>query len=183
MTFGALPFEERQAKAKLAAHLQVRGIPALMIFGPRPVGGGDRPLINASLRGIIEQGAYLSDFPYHPKRFGDLNKTADNINALRCLIVFHEGGDDEEQEDIQKALQMASEQFEDKTMRFLWANAPTGPSKSVRGALQLGPIKENPVVVLLDIPDQGAYYISEKTDVSLPSVLAFLTDPGERRQL
>jgi hypothetical protein len=183
MTFGALPFEERQAKADLSSRLQVRGIPMLMMFGPRPSNGGDRPLINANLRGVIEQGDYLSDFPYIPKRYGDLNKTNDNINNYRCLLVFHESGDDEEQNDIQTAVRLASEGCEDKKIRMFWANSPTGLSKSVRDALQLGPIKEDPLMVLLDIPAQGIYYVSEQTDVSVDSILAFITNPGEKRQL
>ena len=183
MTFCALPFEERQAKADLSSRLQVRGIPSLMMFGPRPADGGDRPLINASLRSVIEQGDYVSDFPYTPKRYGDLNKTSDNINNLKCLIVFHESGDDEEQESIQRALQKALEHCEDTTIRLFWANSPTGLSKSVREALRLGPVKKDPLMVLLDVPDQGVYYVSEQIDISFDSILGFITNPGERRHL
>ena len=179
-----MPFEEREAKAAVASRLQVTGIPSLMIFGPRPAGGGDRPLINGSLRNAIEHGDYLSDFPYKPKQYsGDLNKASDNINNIRCLIVFHESGDDEEQEAIQQALQVVPEQCEDKKIRLFWANSPTGLSKSVREAIKLGPVKEDPVMVLLDIPDGGAYYVCDQTDISVDSILAFMSNPGERRQI
>lgn len=184
MTFCALPFEERKAKADVSARLQVTGIPSLMIFGPRPADGGDRPLINGSLRNAIENGDYLSEFPYKPKQYGgDLNKASDNINNVRCLIVFHESGDDEEQEAIQQALQAVPEHCENKKTRLFWANSPTGLSKSVREAIKLDPVKNDPVMVLLDIPDQGGYYVCDQTDISLDSILAFMSNPGERRQI
>lgn len=183
MTFGALPYEERDAKAALASRLKVGGIPSLMIFGPRPAGGGDRPLINGSVRRVIVGGDYLSDFPFAPKPYGDLNAASENINSFRCVIVFHESGDEEGQENIQRSLEAASKLCDDKNMRWYWANAPSGLSKSVREALQLGPVKDEPSMVLMDIPDQGAYYVSELSDVSVDSMVAFIACPGERRQV
>ena len=185
MTFPAFGFEERQSKADISSRLQIRGIPALIMLGPRPKDGGDRPIINANVRAIFEQGDYLSDFPYRPKPYGDLNKTSDNINELRCVIVFHEGGDDDEQEDIQEALQMAALTDENKNsnLRFLWANSPTGMTKTVREALQLGPIKEEPLMILLDIPDGGSFYVSSSTEVTMDSIQSFIRSPGEKRKL
>lgn len=183
MTFGAIPYGERQVKADLASKLQIRGIPALLIFGPRPADGGDRPLINGKVRGIIERGDYLSEFPYQPKPYGDLNTTSDDINVHRCVIVFHEGGDDEEQEDVQEAIEMAGENCSDKQVRFFWANSPDGLTKVVREALKLGPISDKPTLVLLDIPDRGGFYVSSSDEISLDSIMAFLAAPGERRQI
>jgi nucleoredoxin len=179
MTFCALPYEERQAKADLSKRFHVKGIPTLMIFGPGP----KRPLINANCRSIIEHGDYVSDFPYAPKRYGDLNLAADSINKYRCVIVFHEAGDDEEQENIQEAMKLACENCNDKSLRFFWVTSPEGLSKTIRHVVKLGPIKERPVMVLLDIPDQGAYYVSEHTEISQDSILAFIENPGEKNQV
>jgi len=88
MSFGAMPYEERKAKAEVAAKLGIRGIPSLHIFGPIPLGGEDRPLINNNVRSIIEQGDYISDFPFTPKPYGDLNTTSDDINAASVLLSF-----------------------------------------------------------------------------------------------
>jgi hypothetical protein len=184
MTFGALPFEERQAKADIATKLGVRGIPTLMIFGPRPANGGDRPLINEHLRGIVEHGDYLSEYPFCPKPFGDLNKATDNINNFKSIIIFHEGGDDDEQHDIEEALQQAAENYEgEDKVKFYWATMPSRLSKTVRDALQLGPISNEPMMVLLDIPNNASFYVSKETDVSMESILGFLHSPGERRHL
>jgi nucleoredoxin len=184
MTFGALPFEERDAKTEISKRLHVQGVPTLMIFGPKPADGGDRPLINANVRGMIEQGDYISDFPYQPKPYGDLNKSTDNINAFRCLIVFHEGGDDEEQDDIQDAVQMVAENYKGTDgVKFYWAFSPTGLAKTAREALSLGPVKDEPLMVLLDISNQGSFYVSSETEISMDVISDFVKSPGEKRQL
>lgn len=174
-----MPYEEREAKASLSSRLKVRGIPALIMLGPRE--GGDRPLINDSVRAYVERGDYVSEFPFQPKPYGDLNFASDAINKGRCLIVFHEGGDDEEQEGIQEALKRAAENCEEKDVRFLWGNSPTGLVKAVREALKLGTIKEEPVMALLDIPDAGSYYVSQVT--SEESIRNFLDNSGEKLKL
>jgi nucleoredoxin len=184
MTFPAFPFQDRQAKADISTRLQIRGIPSLVMLGPRVDGRGDRPIINPHLRSIIEHGDYLSDFPYHPKPYGDLNRTTENINNFKCLIVFHEAGDDEEQEDIQEALQMTAVALhEDRTLRFFWANSPTGMCKTVREALKLGPVRNEPLMVLLNISDGGVFYVSPPTEVTMDSVQDFIAYPGEARML
>lgn len=184
MSFCAIPFEEREAKADIANRLQIRGIPSLQIFGPVSSETGDRPLINGNVRPLIETGDYISDFPYKPKPYGDLNKSTDNINTGRCLIVFHEAGDDEEQEDIQESLQMVAENYTGTDgLKFYWAISPVGLSKTVREALKLGAIQDKPLMIILDIPDQGVYYISDATDISIETVAAFIKSPGERKQL
>lgn len=183
MSFCALPYEERQAKADIATRLQIRGIPSLQIFGPRPADGGDRPLINANVRSVIQHGDYLSDFPYKPKPYGDLNTTTADINNFRCVIIFDEAADSEEQEDTEEALKMAAERCPDKQVRFLWAHDASGLSKTVRNALKLGPITEKPTMVLLDIPDQGGFYTNEGDEITLESVVKFMNNPGTRKQI
>jgi nucleoredoxin len=186
MTFCAMPFEERDAKADISKRLQIKGIPSLLIFGPRSAEKGDRPLINGNLRGIFETGDYISEFPYKPKPYGDLNKSTDDINTCKCLIVFHEAGDDAEHEDIQETLKMVAENYAGTDgVKFYWATSPTGLSKTVRTALKLGAIGDKPLMVLLDIPDQGAFYVSDATEITMEVVSDFVKSNGggERQQL
>lgn len=184
MTFCAMPYEEREAKADISKRLQIKGIPSLLIFGPRTAGSNDRPLINANVRGTIETGDYISEFPYKPKPYGDLNKSTVDINTCKCVIVFHEAGDDEEHEDIQETLQMVAENYTGRDgVKFYWATSPTGLSKTVREALKLGPVRDKPLMIFLDITDQGAYYVSGVTDITMEAVSDFVKSPGDRRQL
>lgn len=64
MTFWALPFEYRDEKIALSKLFGISGIPSLLMLGPVPEGGGERPIINTQLRGIIESGDF-SKFPFH----------------------------------------------------------------------------------------------------------------------
>jgi nucleoredoxin len=185
MSFAAMPYDEREKKAAIASKLQVRGIPTLMIFGPVPQGACDRQLINGHVRGMIEQGDYIASFPFQPKPYGDLNTTTDNINNYKSVIVFHEGGDDEEQAEIQRVLQRAAEVLKvvDTELKFFWAFSISGLSKTVREALQLGAVGENPVLIILDIPNQGRFYVSEAKEISIDAVVHFVQYPGEVKQL
>jgi hypothetical protein len=131
---------------------------------------------------IIENEDYISDFPYLPKPYGDLNHTASNINDHRCVIVFHEGGDDEEQEDVVDAIKAASAQYPDTIM--YWATTVSQVTKSVRGALTLGAITPNPILVLLDIPDNGGYYLCENQgEITDEVICQFVQQPGKRIQI
>eukprot|EP01083_Nonionella_stella_P252159 869160_1 len=97
MSFCGLPFEHRDAKAALSKKFEVKGIPCLVMLGPAD-DNGNRPLINNNIRGYIESGDF-SDFPFHKKNYGAVD-SADNINDVKSLIIFHENGDDEEQSEI-----------------------------------------------------------------------------------
>jgi len=183
MTFGAIPYYEREAKTAISARLQVRGIPSLMIFGPVPKGGGDRPLINGNVRACIEGGNAVAEFPFLPKRYGNLNRTSEDINSKKCVIVFHENGDDEEQEEVQQAVTEAAGKCDDKTLLFFWALEPEGLAKAVREAVKLGPIKDEPLMVMLDIGMQGSYWVSDAKDITADAILSFVDNPGDRKIL
>lgn len=181
MPFGAIPYEDRAAKTALSARLQIRGIPTLVVLDKES--DGDRVVINKNVRPVIESGD-LQDFPFWPKPHCDLNKTLDNINATRCVIVFCEGGDDEEQHEVQEALKVAGGNYSGvDSLRFFWANSPTGLTRTVRDALRLGPINDEPVMVLLDIPDGGSFYVSTCKDITASAILAFAESPGQRQTL
>ena len=42
---------------------------------------------------------------------------------------------------------------------------------------------KEPRLLLLDIPDGGAYYVADAAAVTADAIAAFLADPGARRQL
>ena len=172
---------DRDAKAALSTRFHIRGIPALVMLGPMDASTGDRPIINENFHGVFEED-YVSDFPYHPRRYGDLSTTKDNINKFKCLIVFHELADDDEQEEIQIYIKDACDKCPNKFVHFYWGNSPGGLTTVVKDILKIGPAKEDPVMVLLDVPEQG-YYVCDHSNISTESILAFLVDPGQKRML
>ncbi|KAL7571076.1 hypothetical protein ACA910_003789 [Epithemia clementina (nom. ined.)] len=184
MPFGAIPFGERAAKAAIANKFSIRRVPVLLVFGPKPACGADRPLINADARGIIEGDDYITEFPYRPKKYGDLNVTTHDINTSKSIIVFSEHCDNCEQDDIQEVLRCASDAYVgSEDVMFFWVTYPTPFTQTLRDALRLPARQQNPIMILLDIPDSGGFYVSTCEDVSIESVLSFLNQPGTRLQI
>lgn len=178
MSFGAIPYDERQAKAALSSRLGVRGIPALIMLSP------EREVINDSVRDVMQSGDYISEFPYYPKMCGELNSSGDAINKHKCVVVFHEAGDDSEQDDVREALQAAAENNKDeKNLRFFWATSSGGLATILRDTLKLGAPSEDPIMVLVDVPNGGAYYVSSQADVTADAVQEFLQNPGDKKSL
>ena len=181
MTFCAIPYDDRQSKKDLSKSLSVRGIPTLVMLSPE--GADGRTVINPNCVGVFLNSDYISEFPYEPKPYSDLNATSDDINDFKCLVVFHEGGDDEEQEDIVDAVKFAAEQYHGDDVKFFWALDDKGLVKNVRRAVDLGPPTDEPKMVLLDIGDHGSYYVSSETDITSDNILKFVKDPGTKREI
>mmetsp|Transcript_16247 Transcript_16247/g.37420 ORF Transcript_16247/g.37420 Transcript_16247/m.37420 type:complete len:427 (-) Transcript_16247:307-1587(-) len=180
-SFCSVPFEETEAREALEMRLDITSYPSLIMLGPKPTDEednfGDRPIINSEVRAVIENGDYLTDFPFYPKPWGDLCKTTDNINAHKCLVVFHEAGDEEEQMEVEYALRDAAEEYRngEELVKFYWAFDPDAPlSSNIREACEIGPISELPSMILLDIPNDGAFYVSLEQEITEESILNFL---------
>lgn len=186
MSFGALPFELRGAKSDLSKMFEVQGIPTLVMLGPENE-NGERPLINGNVRGHIESESF-DEFPFFKKNYGDVDN-ADGINDTKTLIIFHENGDDEEQDHVKEVVKMVAAKFEDKkgdeAVNVHWALSPDGLSARIRELTELPTAEksEDPAMILLDIPDNGGYYKSDVTDITIENVMKFIGAPGERLQL
>ena len=85
MTFPALPFAERDAKAKLSKIFKVNGIPSLCFVDAKT-----GQLITDEGRGGVTSDTFIEDFPYHPKPVNDLGTTTSGINDSVALIVLCE---------------------------------------------------------------------------------------------
>jgi hypothetical protein len=183
MGFCAIPYDNRSAKKDLSKALGVRGIPTVVMLAPEG-DDGNREVINPNCVGVFINGDYISDFPYEPKPYGDLNSTADDINDWKCLVIFHEGGDDEEQEEVMDAVKFAAEQYDGTDVKFFWALDVKGLTRNVRKVVNLGPPTEKAQMILLDIADHGSYYVSDETDhITSDSILQFVREPGTKREI
>jgi nucleoredoxin len=180
MTFGAIPFEEQEAREALENRFEIAEYPQLIMLGPKPVDDtdnfGDRPIINKEVRAVIENGDYISDFPFYPKPWGDLCKTTDDINTHKCLVVFHEAGDENDQMDIEDAVTEAAEEYRgDEFIKFYWACDADSPlAANIRHAIGLGELQDVPTMVLLDIKNDGDFYVSGENEISPETIKFFL---------
>lgn len=179
MTCGAIPFEEADAREALESRLDITEYPTIVMLGPKPDDDednfGDRPIINSEVRAVIENGDYITDFPFYPKPFGDLCKTTDDINTHKCLIVFHENGDEEEQFDVEYAVKDASEEYRgDEFIKFYWAfDQEVGMAANIWEACGLLD-SEVPTMVLLDVKNDGAFYVSDEAEITPETIKFFL---------
>lgn len=187
MGFASVPFEDTAAREGLERRLEIQSYPTLVMLGPKPPSvdddggtnvGGDRPIINTEVQAVIENGDYVSQFPFYPRKWGDLCTTTDDINTHKCLVVFHEGGNDEEQMDLEDTIQDAADEYVgDELCKFYWACDADAPlSVNIRRACRLGPIDGIPRMVLLDIPNDGAFYVSGETEISAETIGKFLSN-------
>lgn len=179
MSFCALPYEHRDAKAVLSKTFGVQGIPTLVMLGPVSDESGNRPLINKNIRSFMENEDF-SEFPFVKKNYGNID-IADDINEKKSLVIFHENGDDDEQNDVKEVAQQVASKHED--INVLWCLSEGGLGPQVRTLTKLPKMSEDAAMVLLDIPDNGGYYKTDITDITIDNVTAFIENPGERQQL
>merc|ERR1712228_83967 len=182
MSFSALPFEHRDTKAALSKMFDVSGIPKLVMLGPVDEKDGNRPLINDNVRGYMESEEY-DEFPFFKKNYGDVGG-ASELNEIKSLIVFHENGDDEEQNRVKEVVKAVAAKFEEKkeVVNFHWAFNNDGIAPRIRELTKLPTAdkSEDPAMIMLDLPDNGGYYKSDDTDITVETVMAFVETPGER---
>jgi hypothetical protein len=141
-------------------------------------------------------------FPYYPDPVENLSNGVESygfdINAKAALVVLMENGDDSDQADAKEALlpfgtRLAKEKkvtAEGPEMIFFYAFEPSGMASQVRTLCKLPAVEksgDNPVMVLLNIPDRGGFYLSDATEVTADTVRAFIdgfkAGALERKQL
>ena len=180
MTFCALPFEDRDAKAGLSKRYGVRGIPKLIMLGPVD-DGGERPLINDNLRSVMEAGDF-SEFPFPKKNYGDL-EGGDDLNEKKILVVFNENGDDEDQEETREILKEVARQLKaEEDMSFYWSLEGGRMGERIKELTKVE-ASNGAAAIILDIPDGGGYYVCGGTDLTVKNLKDFVKTPGRRNQL
>merc|ERR1739848_693694 len=100
-----------------------------------------------------------------PKPYADLCKTAEckgsSINDEKALASKNESSD----------------------TLFFYATEDAGIAEQVVRLCDIKPPKGEATLVLLDLDDDGAYYLANTSDVSEAALAKFLKEPGPRQQL
>lgn len=160
MSFCALPFEYRDEKAALSKMFKVQGIPMLIILGPTDE-TGNRPVINTSVRSFVENEEF-SEFPFHKKNYGDVGG-AEDLEDVKCIVIFHENGDDDEHDEIKSIAKEAAAKAKEagKEVNIYWSLTPGGLGGRIRSLTGLPDMSDDPTMIMLDIPN---YYKSSETE-------------------
>jgi len=185
MPWKALPYANRNAKNDLSKMFEVEGIPSLVVLGPEVE--GKREVITTSARGSANLDN-ITDFPWRPKPYAELSETVEcngsDINESTAIIVLCEAADDDEQMDIKDIIkQIAEKQPDGSELLFFYGTSSSGPVPRVRELCNVPEQKFESVMIKLDIPDNGGYYISDCADITVENVEKFMKESGERKQL
>jgi len=171
-------------KGKLSKMFEIEGIPSFVI-----IDGETGATINANGTGAVRADPEGAKFPWHPEPVNDMTSTADGLNEEACLCVMMEGAPADVQASTEAWLTevaVASKAAGEEIV-FFHAKASEGPAAQVRKLCNLGETTATPQLVMLDIPDQGGYYIADAKTVNADTVKAFIVaykaGSLERKQL
>ena len=129
-----------------------------------------------------------AEFPWYPKPVNDMAEGADGLNEESCVCLMMEGCKKEAQDALYAAMTSLAEAAKAGGAEELYfcAKASGQIADQVRKLTKIGDASDKPQLVILDIPDQGGYYVSEdKVDAEgiAAFVAKFKAGGLERKQL
>lgn len=208
MPWLALPFAARESKQTLSQMFEVEGIPTFVMLDK------SGKILNSGARAAVMNDPTGADFPWAPKPVNDLDQP-EGINESTSLVVLCEGESADEQEKarialftVAEALDKERKEDEDADLLFFIGANADGVAKQIRGLTKAGDANEmvetkevecdgdtcrmvkgskpNSVMILLDIPDSGGFYVS-KDKPTVENIRKFVDDYRggklERQQL
>jgi len=170
MPWQALPFEKREEKSTLSDLFGVQGIPSFVVLN------NDGTVITTDGRSKVMGDPKGENLPHGwlPQPFNDVNDDPSDLNEEACVIAL--GGD----KAMCNAVRSVAEEYYGQAgkdigeMPFRFFSGPDGGV--VSQVRNLTKIQDGPKLLLLDIPDDGGFYVCEK-DASTPEVVQeFLND-------
>eukprot|EP00931_Biecheleriopsis_adriatica_P065442 TRINITY_DN3996_c0_g1_i1.p1 TRINITY_DN3996_c0_g1~~TRINITY_DN3996_c0_g1_i1.p1 ORF type:complete len:462 (+),score=127.59 TRINITY_DN3996_c0_g1_i1:59-1387(+) len=167
-----LPFA---SKDNLDSLFEISGIPTFLIVSP------DGKVINKSGRGLVPD-AVAADFPWTPPPIADIS-SPEGINETPSLCLMLESVDAAVQKKIMEAITPIAAKYaaqDEPELLFFVAKGESGVASQIRGLCGLeaadkvakkdssadeGPklvrtvSSDAPTIILMDIPDNGGYYV------------------------
>jgi len=173
MPWLAIPNGDKR-KDTLSSRFGVQGIPTFVL-----IDGETGETISDNARGKVASDPTGAEFPWFPKALVDMEDGPEGINESPSLCVLMEGCDAAVVAAATKALEPMAEAAKavakagGDEMLFFYASKG-GVSDKVRALTKMGSPLGTPQIVLLDIPDDGGYYVSPAQEVTADTVGSFL---------
>merc|ERR1711939_306117 len=170
MPWQALPFEKREEKGTLSDMFGVSGIPSFVVLN------NDGTVITTDGRSKVMSDPKGDSLPHGwlPQPFNDVNDDPSDLNEETCVIAL--GGN----EAMCSAVKTVAEEYYARAgkdigeMPFRFFSGPDGDV--VSRVRSLTKSLEGSKLLLLDISDDGGFYVCQK-DASTPeAVREFLSD-------
>jgi nucleoredoxin len=187
MPWLALPYDDRAAKNELSKVFGIEGIPSLVLLDT------DFSVITKKGRGSVMQD--VSEFPFHDKPVADLASDTDGLNDVPSVVVLADKASADEQAACYAALEPLAAEYkaaakaadEDPEFCFFLAKSEAGPVGRIRQLCKLTGDDTKPQLILLDIPDNGGFYVGEAGAPTADGLRKWLSDYKgsklERKQL
>ncbi len=165
MPWLALPQNAFEAKKKLGEAFRVETCPMLVIIDP------DGTVVTTEGVEIISKDTEGECFPWTPKPLYDLSTLEPEIlgemNDTVTLVALCEGCSEEQKAEIEKQMMPVAQKAFDEAkasgceagMLFFTATETSDVVYQLRTSCELGEPTSTPQLVILDIPDSGAYYV------------------------
>lgn len=181
MPWQALPFEKREEKGTLSDMFGVEGIPSFVVLN------SDGTIITTDGRTKVMNDPKGESLPHGwlPQPFNDVNEDPSDLNEEVCLIAL--GSEDA----MCSAVKTVAEEYYTQAgkdiveMPFRFFSGPDG--QVVSQVRTLTKTEGGSKLILLDIPDGGAFYVCQKDAITADIVREFLNDYKakklERQQL
>jgi len=180
----AIPWSSSAQRGELDSLFEVSGIPCLVIVDE------NGRVVNKNARGAVANDPTGEGFPWAPPAVGNL-ASPEGINEAASVCVFMEGvGLDRQkhllsqmEEVAKKYIGASKETGGDPAYRFFAAKSDEGAVPQIRHLCGLPKdAQEQPVMLLLDLDDNGAFYTSDQSEISVATIEA-LTKAYEGKTL
>jgi nucleoredoxin len=181
----ALDFEDKASKKALDSIFGVSGIPSLVIVEK------DGTVINKDGRSAVSGDPTGAEFPWHPKPVSNVKDGPGEINETPSVVVFCENSDASAQKTIEETMATLAKKYmeegkkkgEDPEVIFYIATSKTDFGGQLRKVLSMpDEPSAKPKIMLVDIPDNGAYYDGPEGDIT-PDVLTKLLQDWSSKTL
>lgn len=180
MPWLALPFESRVEKEALSKAFGVSGIPSFVVVNP------DGSVITQDGRSKVMSDPSGLNFPegWLPQPFNDVNDDPSDLNEEQCIVAL--GGEASMCEAVkavaEECFTQAGRDVGAMPMRFF-----TSPAGEICDKIRSLTKVEGNRLIMLDIPSDGAFYVSEAASFDAAGVRSFVADvlagKVERKQL
>jgi len=171
MPWLAIPNGDKR-KGMLSKRFGVQGIPTFVLVDAKT---GNT--ITTKARGNVSSDPTGAEFPWLPKALVNMATDGpEGINEETSLCVMLEGCDEATTKAAKAALETLAETYKkagDSTL-FFYAPSAGGVTEQIRQLTKLGSPTAKPAMCILDIPDEGGYYVSPAAEITEETVKGFL---------
>jgi len=175
MPWLALPYDKRKEKEELSGAFDVKGIPSFVVID------ADGMTITTDGRSKVMSDPKGESLPagWLPQPCNDVNDDPSPLNNEQCVIVF-DGPDSSGASAVkviaQEYYEKAGKDIASMSLQFFWA-----PEGDVTEQLRTLTGVSGTKLILLDIPDNGGFYVYEDSEINADTVRDFVQRVHEKK--